>query len=134
MVKIPNSEFLPIPVSFPEVKNDFQKQDLRSHFLLWFQQDRKFWRPLIVLRIFFNGDIKCQPKLWIPPNCGTDVRISFSIETIRLARADLEEKIKQLDDRMSHRFMTLEIIDSFEERGEDDHITLDMVHECITLQ
>ena len=70
----------------------------------------------------------------IPPNCGTDVRISFSIETIRLARADLEEKIKQLDDRMSHRFMTLEIIDSFEERGEDDHITLDMVHECITLQ
>ena len=65
----------------------------------------------------------------IPPNCGTDVRIS-----IRLARADLEEKIKQLDDRMSHRFMTLEIIDSFEERGEDDHITLDMVHECITLQ
>ena len=51
----------------------------------------------------------------------------------RLARTDLEEKIKQLDDRMSHRFMTLSIIDSFEQRGEDDHITLDMVHECITL-
>ena len=47
MTKIPNSDFRPLPVLFPEVEYRFRKPEVWRHFLRHFRRHRKFRRGVV---------------------------------------------------------------------------------------
>ena len=53
----------------------------------------------------------------------------FTIQHFRLAKHDLLENIKMLDDKITHCFMTEKVLDDMERGAEDDYISLDILYE-----